>query len=120
MAFTRLGGTPTPFDTSAARPLSRRASITTPLAGASGFAYKEWIGAFYPPGTKSAGMLGYYAGQFGSVEVNYTFRRSPTASMTEGWSNRVPRSFGALPRIAASSPPMPPATSTICAKPEKS
>ena len=56
------------------------------FVGTSGFAYKEWIGPFYPPGTKSAGMLGYYAGQFGSVEVNYTFRRSPTASMMEGWS----------------------------------
>ena len=56
------------------------------FVGTSGFAYKEWIGPFYPPGTKSAGMLGYYAGQFDSVEVNYTFRRSPTAAMMEGWS----------------------------------
>lgn len=56
------------------------------FVGTSGFAYREWIGPFYPPGTKSAGMLSYYAGQFNSVEVNYTFRRSPTASMMEGWS----------------------------------
>jgi uncharacterized protein YecE (DUF72 family) len=63
------------------------------FVGTSGFAYKEWIGAFYPPGTKSAGMLGYYAGQFGSVEVNYTFRRSPTASMMEGWSAATPEGF---------------------------
>jgi uncharacterized protein YecE (DUF72 family) len=56
------------------------------FVGTSGFAYKEWIGPFYPPGTKSTGMLGYYAGQFNSVEVNYTFRRSPTAPMIENWS----------------------------------
>jgi uncharacterized protein YecE (DUF72 family) len=56
------------------------------FVGTSGFAYKEWIGPFYPTGTKSAGMLGYYAGQFNSVEVNYTFRRSPTPSMMEAWS----------------------------------
>jgi uncharacterized protein YecE (DUF72 family) len=61
--------------------------------GTSGFAYKEWIGPFYPPGTKSAGMLGYYAGQFGSVEVNYTFRRSPTASMMEAWSGATSDGF---------------------------
>ncbi len=61
--------------------------------GTSGFAYKEWIGPFYPPGTKSAGMLGYYAGQFGSVEVNYTFRRSPTTSMIQGWSAATPEGF---------------------------
>lgn len=56
------------------------------FVGTSGFAYKEWVGPFYPPGTKSAAMLGYYAGRFNSVEVNYTFRRSPTASMIEAWS----------------------------------
>jgi len=38
-------------------------------------------------------MLGYYAGQFGSVEVNYTFRRSPTASMLETWSSATPDGF---------------------------
>lgn len=54
--------------------------------GTSGFAYKEWIGPFYPPGTKGAAMLGYYAGQFNSVEVNYTFRRAPTPAMIGNWS----------------------------------
>jgi uncharacterized protein YecE (DUF72 family) len=56
------------------------------FVGTSGFAYKEWVGPFYPPGTKSTAMLGYYAGQFNSVEVNYTFRRSPTVPMIENWS----------------------------------
>jgi len=63
------------------------------FVGTSGFAYKEWIGPFYPPGTKSAAMLGYYAGRFTSVEVNYTFRRSPTASMMEGWSAATHEGF---------------------------
>lgn len=61
--------------------------------GTSGFAYKEWIGPFYPPGTKSAGMLGYYAGRFNSVEVNYTFRRSPTPAMIESWLAATPDGF---------------------------
>jgi uncharacterized protein YecE (DUF72 family) len=56
------------------------------FVGTSGFAYQEWVGPFYPPGTKSTAMLGYYAGRFNSVEVNYTFRRSPTAPMMEKWS----------------------------------
>ena len=63
------------------------------FVGTSGFAYKEWIGPFYPPGTKSAAMLGHYAGRFNSVEVNYTFRRSPTAAMTETWSGVTPEGF---------------------------
>lgn len=56
------------------------------FVGTSGFAYKEWVGPFYPPGTRSTAMLGYYAGQFNSVEVNSTFRRSPTVPMVENWS----------------------------------
>jgi uncharacterized protein YecE (DUF72 family) len=63
------------------------------FVGTSGFAYKEWIGPFYPEGTKSGAMLGYYAGVFNSVEVNYTFRRRPTASMMEGWSKATPEDF---------------------------
>jgi len=63
------------------------------FVGTSGFAYKEWIGPFYPEGTKSAAMLGYYAGQFNSVEVNYTFRRNPTTPMVEGWSKTTPEDF---------------------------
>jgi len=63
------------------------------FVGTSGFAYKEWIGPFYPPGTKSAAMLGHYAGQFNSVEVNYTFRRAPTAAMIENWSAATPEGF---------------------------
>jgi uncharacterized protein YecE (DUF72 family) len=63
------------------------------FVGTSGFAYKEWVGPFYPPGTKSAGMLPYYAGEFGSVEVNYTFRRNPTPAMVESWTKNTPDGF---------------------------
>jgi uncharacterized protein YecE (DUF72 family) len=63
------------------------------FVGTSGFAYKEWIGPFYPPGTKNSAMLGHYATVFNSVEINYTFRRSPTASMMEGWSKATDESF---------------------------
>jgi uncharacterized protein YecE (DUF72 family) len=63
------------------------------LVGTSGFAFKEWVGPFYPPGTKSTGMLPYYAGEFGSVEVNYTFRRNPTPAMIESWTKATPEDF---------------------------
>ena len=43
------------------------------FVGTSGFAYKEWIGPFYPPGTKSGAMLGFYAGAFNSVETALSF-----------------------------------------------
>jgi uncharacterized protein YecE (DUF72 family) len=63
------------------------------LSGTSGFAFKEWVGPFYPPGTKAAGMLPYYAGTFPSVEVNYTFRRTPSASTLENWASSTPAGF---------------------------
>lgn len=63
------------------------------FVGTSGFAYREWVGPFYPPGTKSTRMLGYYAGEFRSVEVNYTFRRTPTPSTLAGWKAQTPEGF---------------------------
>jgi uncharacterized protein YecE (DUF72 family) len=63
------------------------------FVGTSGFAYREWIGPFYPPGTKNAAMLGYYAGHFNSVEVNYTFRRAPTPAMIDNWSAATSEGF---------------------------
>ncbi len=63
------------------------------LVGTSGFAYKEWIGPFYPPGTKAAEMLPYYAGTLPTVEVNYTFRRTPSAATLEGWAKATPEGF---------------------------
>jgi len=50
-------------------PMAGRAHV-----GTSGFNFPDWVGPFYPPGTKSAGMLRAYAERLGAVEVNYTFR----------------------------------------------
>ena len=49
------------------------------LIGTCGFSYKEWVGPFYPEGTKADDFLRYYAGQFPSVEVDYTYYRMPLA-----------------------------------------
>jgi uncharacterized protein YecE (DUF72 family) len=57
--------------------------------GTSGYGYKEWIGSFYPEGTKPKGMLAYYATKLTSVEINYTFRRMPTPALLEGWAAQV-------------------------------
>jgi uncharacterized protein YecE (DUF72 family) len=63
------------------------------LAGASGFAYKPWKGTFYPADIKDAEMLGYYARQLPTVEINNTFYRMPKASVLEGWAGAVPEGF---------------------------
>ncbi len=62
--------------------------------GTSGFAYDEWRhGVFYPEGLKKDDMLVYYSSQLSSVEVNYTFRRSPTVSTLEKWRGKVSDGF---------------------------
>lgn len=62
--------------------------------GTSGFAYDEWMdGVFYPPGVRADGRLAYYASVFDSVEINYTFRRFPSAQLFERWRDQTPESF---------------------------
>jgi uncharacterized protein YecE (DUF72 family) len=61
--------------------------------GTSGFAYKEWKGSFYPADLKDADMLRFYAGRFGTVEINNTFYRMPTEKLLAGWAAQVPADF---------------------------
>jgi uncharacterized protein YecE (DUF72 family) len=61
--------------------------------GTSGFAYPEWKGGFYPGGLKDADMLSFYAGRFPSVEINYTFRRSPAPATLARWAESTPEGF---------------------------
>lgn len=61
--------------------------------GTSGFAYKAWVGDFYPAKTKSADMLGIYAETFSTVEINNTFYRMPRREVIESWAGRVPNDF---------------------------
>jgi uncharacterized protein YecE (DUF72 family) len=61
--------------------------------GTSGFAYEEWKGPFYPPGTKQQEMLPFYAKRFTSVEINYTFRQQPAEKTLITWRDATPEGF---------------------------
>lgn len=63
------------------------------LAGASGYAFKEWCGSFYPDRIKPDAMLGWYAGRLPTVEINNTFYRMPKASVLENWAACTPADF---------------------------
>lgn len=54
-------------------------------AGTSGFAYPSWKPDFYPAKLPAGRFLEHYAGRLNSVEINYTFRRLPSASTLESW-----------------------------------
>jgi uncharacterized protein YecE (DUF72 family) len=62
-------------------------------AGTSGWAYPSWKPDFYPAKLNSAKFLPYYAGRLNSVELNYTFRRMPTAKLLAGWIAATPPNF---------------------------
>ena len=63
------------------------------LAGTSGYAFKEWKGAFYPPGLHDDAWLGYYASRFPTVEINNTFYRLPREHVLREWAAQVPEQF---------------------------
>ena len=63
------------------------------FAGTSGFAYPTWKPDFYPEKLAQKKFLNYYASRLNAVEINYTFRRLPSASTLEGWIAQTPPGF---------------------------
>jgi uncharacterized protein YecE (DUF72 family) len=61
--------------------------------GTSGYNYPEWRGSFYPEKFPTTKMLPYYAERFTTVEINYTFYRTPNAKILAGWSAVTPQRF---------------------------
>jgi uncharacterized protein YecE (DUF72 family) len=61
--------------------------------GTSGYNYPEWRGSFYPEKLAAAKMLPYYAQAFTTVEINYTFYRTPNTKILAGWSRETPEGF---------------------------
>ncbi|MFH1862407.1 MAG: DUF72 domain-containing protein [bacterium] len=62
--------------------------------GTSGYYFKDWIGPFYPEGTKAQEMLAYYAKHFCVVEINMTYYSIPKPSVFAGMAAQVPDGFG--------------------------
>jgi uncharacterized protein YecE (DUF72 family) len=59
--------------------------MATLYSGTSGFAYAAWKPGFYPAKLASKNFLKHYAERLNCVEINYTFRRLPSASTLENW-----------------------------------
>jgi uncharacterized protein YecE (DUF72 family) len=62
-------------------------------AGASGYAFKEWKGSFYPDDIKPEGMLAWYAQRLPTVEINNTFYQMPKTAVLETWAHATPEDF---------------------------
>ena len=62
-------------------------------AGTSGFAYASWKPDFYPAKLPSKKFLSLYCERLNAVEINYTFRRLPSATTLENWVNETRAGF---------------------------
>jgi len=67
--------------------------MATLYAGTSGFAYPAWKPGFYPAKLPSNQFLKHYAERLNCVEINYTFRRLPSASTLASWVAATPAGF---------------------------
>lgn len=61
--------------------------------GTSGFAYPAWSPRFYPPGLRGQALLRFYGAHLGTVELNNTFYRQPSASAVDAWLEATPGDF---------------------------
>ncbi len=61
--------------------------------GTAGYSYKDWIGPFYPEGTKPANMFDYYASNFNFVEINSTYYHMPGLRLFESLNKKTSEEF---------------------------
>ncbi len=61
--------------------------------GAQGWNYEDWVGAFYPRGSRSSEFLDLYVKAFDTVEIDSTFYAIPSEASIISWAKRVPDEF---------------------------
>jgi uncharacterized protein YecE (DUF72 family) len=63
------------------------------LVGTQGWNYAQWVGPFYPEGTRAEDFLRLYARAFATVEVDSTFYAVPPAKVVASWAGKVGAGF---------------------------
>ncbi len=61
--------------------------------GTQGFAYKDWVGNFYPARARPEDYLSYYVEHFRAVELDSTFYGIPRPATVHAWYNDTPPDF---------------------------
>lgn len=61
--------------------------------GTQGWSYPEWVGPFYPPGTRQTDLLRQYARVFDTVELDTTFHAIPRREVVSSWRAAVSDGF---------------------------
>lgn len=63
------------------------------LVGTSGWNYWHWRGRFYPQFLSNKEWFSYYAQEFNTVEINYSFYHWPQEKTMEKWYQQAPVGF---------------------------
>lgn len=67
--------------------------------GCAVWAYRGWVGEFYPSGSKAKDFLRLYSDRFTAVEGNTTFYSLPNPETVERWSQTMPAGFRFCPKL---------------------
>lgn len=67
--------------------------------GATGYHMRQWVGTFYPKGTRPPDYLQAYGLQFNSIEHNTTYYRVPDIHTVGRWIEKTPEDFKFCPKI---------------------
>ena len=63
------------------------------VVGTSGYSFADWVGNFYPAGTRKGDMLKEYSKHFAVVEVNSTYYRIPHPVVLRRMEEKTPDGF---------------------------
>jgi uncharacterized protein YecE (DUF72 family) len=61
--------------------------------GCISWTYPDWLGTFYPEGSKPADFLSLYSKVFDIVEIDSSFYRIPNPTTVKQWNERTPAGF---------------------------
>lgn len=61
--------------------------------GTSGYSYEDWVGPFYPADLPKSAWLAFYAREFPTVEINFTYYRLPDARTLAAMVGKTPEGF---------------------------
>lgn len=67
--------------------------------GTSGYSFADWVGPFYPPGTRPGAMLDYYQRRFRTVEINATYYRIPPPATMARMAERTSPDFDFMVKL---------------------
>ena len=67
--------------------------------GCAVWAYKDWVGDFYPAKSRASDFLRLYGERMTTVEGNTTFYSIPTPEVVQRWAHETPTTFRFCPKL---------------------